>query len=294
MPTQGDCVGKSASAECAASAPASGAPLGSTAASGKPLLLMRDFQDSTLWEISGFEQARRMGTRACYTGQLDTTQLGSTLQGELDALGRERASDDVLEIFAAVRRHRHAALIYLDYQRLVWPVTLFPLEMAYHSPRDLLDSTLSGLRTLRAVSVEPPGVLPPGAWAQEADEASSWYRPLTPVLWRVALEGPRPWLLHAIGGAAAYRLLRDPREEGLAIPAGMAPALSRLDRGAVSLRELASLRGMTLERSARLLNALYLCANLVVSRAGPATRREPFFGLLRRRATGDSPDVSGR
>ena len=243
---------------------------------------MRDFQDSTLWEVSGFEEARRTRSQSCYTGQLDTTALPSTLQGELDELGRLHACGDVLEVMTALRRHSESALVYLIYERLVWPVTVFPCEMLYYSPRDLLGTTTSGLRTIHALSVEPPGVLPPSAWAGEP-ELTACYRPLAPVLWRLALEGPRGRLLRAIGGAAAYRLLHDPVEDGdLPSSSGVAAALRRLGRRSASLAEIASWPGMGVERSARMLNALYLIANLMVTRASPAARREPRFGFLRR------------
>ena len=61
------------------------------------------------------------------------------------------------------------------------------------------------------------------------------------------------------------------------------PAVERLRREAASLKQIAGWPGMSLERAARLLNALYLGANLMVSRSGAAARPEPrksLFGWL--------------
>ncbi len=54
----------------------------------------------------------------------------------------------------------------------------------------------------------------------------------------------------------------------------MGAAAERLRREAASLREIASWPGMTTERASRLLNALYLCESLMVTRTHPAARDE--------------------
>jgi hypothetical protein len=242
---------------------------------------MRDFEDSTLWRISEFERARQHAGALGYTGQRHTV-FPSTLQAELDTLGRDPVKGDVLEVMAALRRHRESALVYLSYEKMVWPMTVFPSEMAYHSPRNVLETSERGLRSLKPLCVEPPGVLPPGHWESEKIAYTSRYRPLTPVLWAFAMQGPRTTLLSAIGGSAAYRTLREPKTVGLFASGAMGAALDRLTRGPVSHRELAAMPGMSVERAARLLNGLYLVSNLMVTRASPAARREPLLGLLRR------------
>ena len=42
-------------------------------------------------------------------------------------------------------RHRQSALICLQYEDLVWPVTVFPNEVVYHSPRDMSLAAAEGL-----------------------------------------------------------------------------------------------------------------------------------------------------
>lgn len=242
---------------------------------------MRDFDDSGLWSISQFERARSESGTIGYTGQRESV-FPTTLQVELDAVRRDPTRGDMLEVMAALLRHREAALVYLSYERLVWPMTVFPAEMIYHSPRDLLQSSEVGLRTVRPLLIEPPGVVLSGHWKSERVGAPAHYRPLAPVLWMFALKGPRRDLLSVIAGSAAYRTLRAPGSDGLVAPGAMGAALERLGRGPVALRDLAALPGMSLERAARLLNGLYLVSNLLVTRASSAARRAPLFGFLRR------------
>lgn len=243
------------------------------------LAIMRDFEDSTLWCISEFERARCEPRSIGYTGQRQT-QFASSLQAELDTLQRDPSRRDVLELIASLRRHGEAALVYLAYQRLVWPMTVFPREMVYHSPHNLLHVCEAGLATLKPLRIEPPGVLPPHHWKGERDGVAAHYRPLAPVLWAFALKGPRKDLLAAISGSAAYRTLHSPAGDGLIAPGAMGAALERLGRGPVALRELAALPGMNVERGSRLLNGLYLVSNLMVTRVSPAARREPLLSFL--------------
>ena len=103
------------------------------------------------------------------------------------------------------------------------------------------------------------------------------------LLWRLALHGPRARLLNEIGGTAAYRVLRNPKVDDLPLPGALGPAAERLRREAASMKEIAAMPGMSLERAARLLNALYLGSNLMVSRSAAAARPEPrrsLFGWL--------------
>jgi hypothetical protein len=109
------------------------------------------------------------------------------------------------------------------------------------------------------------------------------YRPLKPLLWAMALHGPRRTVLAEIGGHAAYRATLNKESRP---PAGGAlePAAERLRRESASLRDMARWPGMSPERAARLLNALYLASGLMVLRTHPSARPEPqplgrMFGL---------------
>lgn len=212
------------------------------------------------------------------------TLLPTTLLADLRRLDADPTSSDVLEIIAACMRHREAALLCLQHEDLVWPITLFPNERLYHSPRDMRDASVDGLARLRLATAEPPGVRPPGHWMNERVAQADHYRPLSPLLWAIALNGPRRTLLADIAGPAAYRWVASASSERLTAPGALGSAIERLQRGSVSLREIAQWPGMSAERASRLLNGLYLAGNLLVSRTRVASQAEPadkprgFFG----------------
>jgi len=241
---------------------------------------MRDFEDSTLWRVSAFERVRNETGESGFARLEGPTLLPSTLMADLDRLESEQQGDDVLEVVASCVRHRESALLYVQHEGLVWPVTVFALQMIYHCPRDMSQASLNGMPQVRLLGVEPPGVRPPGHWMFERVAHSEHYRPLAPLLWRLALHGPRHTLLGEIGGTAAYRASRNPASDGLIAPGALGSAVERLRRESVSLREIASWPGVSVERGSRLLNGLYLIGALLITRSHPAARTEP--GLARR------------
>jgi hypothetical protein len=240
---------------------------------------MRDFEDSTLWRVSAFERMRHETGTSGFHRSSGPTLLSTDLMSELGQLDRTQNGGDVLEVMAACLRQREAALMYLRYGEYVWPVTLFPQPMVYHSPRDLTDAGRPAMSTLELLEIEPPGVRAPGDWMRADEVHASHYRPMLPMLWIVALYGPRRRVLSEIGGTAAYRVVRAPPPE-LAAPGALGGAAERLRRETASLRGIASWPGMDVERAARLVNALYLAGSLMVTRTAAAARPEP--GLLRR------------
>jgi hypothetical protein len=235
---------------------------------------MRDF-DSTLWRISEFERAREAGLVGPGTYADRDTLLPTTLLADLQRLEANPAANDVLEVIAACMRNREAALLYLAHGPYVWPVTLFPRQQLYHSPCDVTDiSAEASLARLTLISAEPPGVKPPGHAIHERIAAAHKYRPVAPLLWAVALNGPRDSLLAEISGKAAYRLLARVDELPATIGA-LKPAAVRLRQESSSLRDIARWPGMSPQRASRLLNALYLTGALMVTRSHAAARDEP-------------------
>lgn len=247
---------------------------------------MRDFDDSTLWEISEFERVRRETGGSGFMGLNRQTVLPTTLLADLRRLGAEESLADTLEVVAACLRHREPALLCLQHESVVWPVTLFPSQELYHSPRDMALATPAGLAGMKLLSTEPPGVRVPGHWMHERVAHADHYRPLAPLVWRLALQGPRSTLLAEIAGPAAYRFASS-RLDGVPPPTGaIGSAMERMRHETAPLRAIASWPGMSVERASRLLNALYLASALIVSRAAPSARHEPtrrWFGLGRRK-----------
>ena len=245
---------------------------------------MRDFEDSTLWRISAFERVRYQTGTSGFARLGSETLLPTTLLSDLQKLEHNLLEGDVLEIVAACMRHHEPALLYLEHEELVWPVTLFPSQLLYHSPRDMAHASTKGMAHLKVLGYEPPGVRPPGHWMFERVAQTEHYRPLPPLLWAIALHGPRNILLTEIGGTAAYRALKNPADEGLVAPGALGSAAERLRRESAPLRDIARWPGMSTDRASRLLNALYLATGLLVTRSHPAARTQPgvvqrFLGL---------------
>jgi hypothetical protein len=244
---------------------------------------MTDTDDSALWPLNDFD-ALRHSTTTTHPDLHRNTHLSSTFHAELRQLDRRRESTDALEVIAACVRLREPALVYLQCDDRVWPVTLFPEQMVYHSPRSLLLGTRRELCKLTTIDVEPPGVRPPGHWMHDRVAAHDTYHSLTPALWMLALDGPRSDLLHEVAGAAAFRVLRNPEAQDLPTPGALGPAVRRLRQDSAPLRKIAALPGMSTERASRLINALYLTSNLIVSRASHAANPGVVRWLFSRRS----------
>ena len=241
---------------------------------------VRTFDDTTLWRISAFDRMRDETGTSGFAKLDGATVLPSTLLADLPRYDESAHGRDVLEVMAACMRNLAPALIYLGHEELVWPVTVFPAQMLYHSPRDMTQASRDRLADLRFIDVEPPGVRAPGHWMHERVASVEQYRSLSDLLWLMALYGPRSTLLAEIGGVAAYRALKDIESDGLALTGAMGSAAIRLRRETVALRDIAVWPGMSVERATRLLNALYLTGGLLATRTHPAARPEP--GAARR------------
>jgi hypothetical protein len=234
---------------------------------------MRDFLDSTLWRVSAYERMRLERSSSVFAQLGEPTLLPTTMLADLRHLESRREDSEVLEVLATCMRHRQAALICLRYEDLIWPITVFPSELVYHSPRDMALAMPDGLAALKVMSCDAPGLRPPGHWMHERVGRMEHYHPLKPLLWNLALNGPRFELLSEIAGHAAYRVTLS-REDRLLAPGALGPAADRLRSESASLRDIARWPGMSTDRACRLLNALYLTSALMVMRSHPAARPE--------------------
>ncbi|BAL96949.1 hypothetical protein [Rubrivivax gelatinosus] len=238
---------------------------------------MRDFESSTLWRISAFQRQRDAHGPLPFSRGEGPSLLSTTLLADLRRLELDPAAGDALEVVAACVRHREAALVCLECPPWVWPLTLFPQQQLYHAPRDLPEmQPPPRLAVLRVLGVERPGIRTPGHWLQERGAPGAGrYRPIEPLLWRLAMEGPRRRPLSEIGGRAAYRLAAGALETLPEAGGALRMVISRLKQETAALKSIAVWPGMSLERASRLLNALYLVGALRVSRSHPAARDEP-------------------
>jgi len=133
------------------------------------------------------------------------------------------------------------------------------------------------LLELRVMHVEPALLRPPGDEQSALVGAEHMHHALAPLLWAMAVRGPRRELLPEIVGPAVYRVA--PGLDAKALPAtgALAAAVLRLKRQTATLRELSDWPGMDRERAIRLLNALYLQSGLIVSRSHPDAVRDGWF-----------------
>jgi len=233
---------------------------------------MQETSSTELWSVSEFERVRSRAISSSFANLDTPTVLPTTLLADLRKLDASGHRGDVLEVAAACVRHHEPAMLCFEIDGKVWPVTLFPAQMLYHSPRSLVEAGPGVLGRLKLLRVDPPGVRPPGHWMHERVADVELYRPLSPLLWTLAIEGPRAALLGEISGSVAYRALRNPAEEGLAVGGAMRSAAERLRRETVSMRAICEWPGMSVERASRLLNGLYLSSSLMATRAHPAAR----------------------
>jgi hypothetical protein len=241
-------------------------------------MALRDFEDSTLWRISAFERMRQQTGTSGFARLDGPTVLPTTLLADLQNLHSDTFIGDVLQVMAACLRHREAALLCLQHEQLVWPITLFPAQMLYHSPRDMAQASMNGMATLSVLTVEPPGVKPPGHWMHERVAHADQYRPLAPLMWAMALYGPRSSLLDEIGGKSTYRVVNGPDGELPNVTGAMGSAVQRMRRESSSQRDIAGWPGMSAERANRLLNAMYLSGNLMTIRTQATAPSRPYFG----------------
>ena len=162
-------------------------------------------------------------------------------------------------------------------QLVTVPLTVFAQERLVHCPVPMEELIGKHLLELRVMHVEPALLCPPGDEQASLIGAEHLHHPLAPLLWELAMRGPRRELLPEIAGPAVYRVA--PGLDIAALPANgaLSMAMQRMARQTATLRELADWPGMGRARAIRLLNALYLQSGLIVSRSHPDAVRESWF-----------------
>ncbi len=213
------------------------------------------------------------------------SQLSPSLQADLlrfeagDGNGND-AGSDVVQVLAACLRHAARLTIHLQCADRVVPLTVFATQRQVHCPMDLGELVERHLAGLRVMHVEPAQWQPPDDPQPGIVDVARSCQPLAPLLWELALRGPRRELLPEIGGPAVYRAAPGLDMRALPASGALKAAVQRLRRQAANLSEIAGWPALDRERAARLLNALYLQAGLIVSRSHPNAVRESWFGGL--------------
>jgi hypothetical protein len=140
----------------------------------------------------------------------------------------------------------------------------------------------AALTELRVLHVEPALLRPPGDPDASLIGELRLHSPLGPLLWELAMRGARKELLPEIAGPAVYRVAPGLELGALQMSGALLAAVYRLRHEGSNLRDMAEWPGFDRERAARLLNALYLQAGLMVSRSHPDAVGESWFGGLGR------------
>ena len=215
------------------------------------------------------------------TGALRPSRLGDLPESLMQDLLRFEHTDrhgELVEVLAACVRHTQDLAIHLQWTGFVLTLSVFPTQRVAYSPVPMAEVLAGTLSALEVLQVERATLRPPGHSDAALVGEAALYHPLNPVLWTIALRGPRDTLLPEISGQAAYRVAPGLLMNGLDIPAALASCISRLRRQTCNLREICAMPGMDRSRAARLLNALYLQSGLIVSRTHPAATNEGWFG----------------
>lgn len=227
-----------------------------------------------LMRISDFRRYLHQQQAAERGSSTRLTSLSPSLLQDLLRHEREGQASDLLEVVAAALRHGRSLLLHLGLEHHVIPLTLFPAERLAHcplTPEQLLNSRLQAFEVLQ---VEPALLQPPGHRERTLVADAALYGPLGPLTWAIAMRGGRDSLLPELAGSAAYRVTPGADLRGLLMPGPMTAAVKRLRRESTNLREMSEWPGFDRERAARLVNALYLQAALIVSRTHPAATNE--------------------
>ena len=242
----------------------------STIPFGEPLLLRASAFRRYLDEAGAEADLGGVSTRI--------SQLSPSLQADLLRFEQDGGSSEAIEVLAACIRHSKRVTIHLQCVERVVPLTVFPHERLLHCPLDIAELIEAHVPTMRVLQVEPALLRPPGDAVQALVGEARLHHPLAPLMWALAMRGPRRELLPEIAGPAVYRVAPGLDTSSLPISGALRAAIEHLRDQTASLNEIATWSELSRERASRLLNALYLQAGLMVSRSHPDAVRDRWFG----------------
>jgi hypothetical protein len=205
-------------------------------------------------------------------------QLSPSLRADLQRFEHDDGTGgEAVEVVAACIRHAKRVTIHLQCGERVVPLTVFPQERLVHCPMDINEFIERHLPHLRVMHVEPALLRPPGDPVESLVGPAHLHHPLAPLMWQLALRGPRRELLPEIAGPAAYRVSPSLDIDALRARGVLRAVIEKLRRQTANLSEIASWPALDRERAARLLNGLYLQSGLIVSRSHPDAVRDTWF-----------------
>jgi hypothetical protein len=195
-----------------------------------------------------------------------SSSWGSSLMSDLNRFADEPDGAELLAVLAASVRHAKPLVLQLAMGSDLLHLSIFPREQSHACALDMCKLPADDLARLRLAYIESGRSPAPAGVAGNA-AAARQLRPLGPLLWLLAMHGPRDALLPEIAGPAKYRLAPGVLLEQLPIDPAVQPALHRLWCASSTLDELAGSTPRGQAQARRLLNALYLQSGLMISRA---------------------------
>ena len=206
--------------------------------------------------------------------------LSPSLRADLYRFEQQTGSTETVEVLAACIRHAKRVTIHLQCGERVVPLTVFPQEALVHCPVPLEELVAKQLTSARVMHVEEAVLQPPGSGDRALVGEPHLHYPLPPLLWELAMRGPRRELLPEIAGPAVYRVAPGLDIASLPVRGSLKAAITRLRGVTANLTDIADWPGLDRERATRMLNALYLQAGLIISRSHPDAVRESWFSGL--------------
>lgn len=188
--------------------------------------------------------------------------LSPSLREDLLRFADAGAEIELLPALAASVRHAKSVLVGLDLQGQRIVASIHPRQQIFRAPLDLGALSPAECRVLKLVHVEPQA----GGSVEDAGRDTST-GPLRPLLWRLAMFGPRADLLPEVRGPVRYRLAFGAALQDLDIAPEFGPVLARLKSMPLGLDELVAGSGLGRDVLQRLMNALYLQSGLMIVRA---------------------------
>jgi hypothetical protein len=228
---------------------------------GEPELMRASEYREYLKELD--EEAAREGISS------RISSLSPSLRADLQRFEADGGASEVLDVVAACVRHAKRVTIHLQCDDRVVPLTVFPDERLVHCPLTMNQLFGKPLTQLHVMHVEPAVLRPPGSAQRELVGEERLHFPLGPLLWELAMRGARSELLPEIAGPAVYRVTPSLDVDALPTSGPQREAIERLRAEAATVSDIAQWPGLDRELAARLLNALYLQAGLMVSRSHP-------------------------
>lgn len=186
--------------------------------------------------------------------------LSASLRGDLKRFSDQAETAELLPVVAASVRHGHPLCLSVELDGKEHELALDPLRNLFSCSTDLCalpDQALERIRLRNIVQAQPD--------TEHHDRRRMGS--LRPLLWHLALRGPRSELLPELAGKVRCRVILGTPLNGLPLDGSRKRMIDRMKFAPVSVDDLMTGTGLTRVAIQRVWNALYLQSALMVSRS---------------------------